>query len=147
LAVSPKVDYVHAKMPSGETLVVAAALASKVLGDEAEITRTVKGSDLLGLRYEPPFAYQKPEGGDHHLVIAGDFVTLDSGTGLVHLAPAFGEDDFRVCKEQGLGFLQLVEPDGTFSPAVTDFAGRFCKEADRDIIRDLKRRGLLFKEE
>ncbi|MEM9863293.1 MAG: class I tRNA ligase family protein, partial [Myxococcota bacterium] len=64
-----------------------------------------------------------------------------------HMAPAFGEDDFRACKAAGLGFLQLVLPDGTFAPEVTDFAGRFCKDADRDIIRHLRKAGLLFKEE
>jgi isoleucyl-tRNA synthetase len=147
LAVSEKVDYAFARMPSGETLIVAEALASKVLGDDAEVVQVKKGGELVGMRYQPPFSYQTPEGGDHHLVVAGDFVTLDSGTGLVHLAPAFGEDDFRVCRELGLGFLQLVEPDGKFAASVTDFAGRFCKDADRDIIRDLKRRGLLLKEE
>jgi isoleucyl-tRNA synthetase len=74
---------------------------------------------------------------------------MDTGSGMVHIAPAFGEDDFRACKQEGLGFLQLVDPNGKFLPEVTDFAGRFCKEADRDILkqppsarRALPRRGL-----
>ena len=82
-----------------------------------------------------------------YVVIAADFVSMDTGSGLVHVAPAFGEDDFRAAKAQNLGFLQLVEPDGKFSAAVTDFAGRFCKDADRDIIRNLRHRGLLYSEE
>src|SRR5690606_16152743 len=73
------------------------------------------------------------------------FVTLDTGTGIVHLAPAFGEDDFRAAREQGLGFLQLIEPDGRFSADAGEFAGRFCKEADSDIVRDLRDRGLLLR--
>ncbi len=110
--------------------------------------------DLVGTAYEPIFTYAKPEPMNPaaskfkaHEVVVGDFVTLDTGSGIVHIAPAFGEDDFRLAKEEGLGFLQLVQPDGTFPPEVTDFAGRFCKEADRDIIRLLRQRGVLFKEE
>jgi isoleucyl-tRNA synthetase len=99
------------------------------------------------MSYEPPFRYAEPEGGPSWQVVAADFVSLASGSGLVHLAPAFGEDDFRVCEEKGMGFLQLLKPDGTFPEEVTDFAGRFCKEADRDIIRNLRARGVLFKEE
>lgn len=147
LAVSAKSDYVKARLPDGEQLIVAEALAPKLFGEEFEIVERFKGRDLVGKRYSAPFSYQAPEGGDYHLIIDADFVTLDGGTGIVHLAPAFGEDDFRVCQEKGLGFLQLIEPDGTFSAAVSDFSGRFCKEADRDIIRDLRARGLLFKEE
>jgi isoleucyl-tRNA synthetase len=117
----------------------------KVLGDAAHtVVARHKGADLVGLRYVPPFSYATPEGGRAHEVVAADFVSLESGSGLVHFAPAFGEDDYRVCQELGLGFLQLLlKPDGTFPPEVTDFAGRFCKEADKDIIRNLKARGLL----
>src|SRR5690606_17027082 len=147
LAVSAKADYVKAKLPEGDFVIVADALAPKLLGEDFEIVERFKGRELVGKRYDAPFSYQAPEGGDSHLIIEADFVTLDGGTGIVHLAPAFGEDDFRVCQEKGLGFLQLVEPDGTFSSVVSDFAGRFCKDADRDIIRNLRNRGLLFKEE
>lgn len=147
LAVSAKADYVKAKLSEGDFVIVADALAPKLLGEDFEIVERFKGRELVGKRYDAPFSYQAPEGGDSHLIIEADFVTLDGGTGIVHLAPAFGEDDFRVCQEKGLGFLQLVEPDGTFSSVVSDFAGRFCKDADRDIIRNLRNRGLLFKEE
>lgn len=149
LAVAADETYVTVKMAeTGEKLVLAEALVGKVLGEqEHEVVETKKGSDWVGTKYRPLFDYATPEGGDSHRVIAADFVTLDSGSGLVHLAPAFGEDDFRVAKEENLGFLQLVAPDGTFVPEVTDFAGRFCKEADRDIIRLLRKRGDLFKDE
>jgi isoleucyl-tRNA synthetase len=119
----------------------------KVLGDDAKVVRTRQGSELVGMSYEPPFRYAEPEGGPAWQVVDADFVSLDSGSGLVHLAPAFGEDDFRICKEKSMGFLQLLKPDGTFPEEVTDFAGRFCKEADRDIIRNLRARQVLFKEE
>jgi len=147
LAVDPKTDYATVELEDGERLIVAAALVGKVLGDEAKVIATRKGAELVGMSYEPPFRYAEPEGGPAWQVVDADFVSLDSGSGLVHLAPAFGEDDFRVCKEKGMGFLQLMKPDGTFPDQVTDFAGRFCKEADRDIIRNLRTRGVLFKEE
>ncbi|HET6414806.1 MAG TPA: isoleucine--tRNA ligase [Polyangiales bacterium] len=147
LAVDAKTDYATVELDDGERLVLAEALVSKVLGDDAKIVATRKGAELVGMRYEPPFRYADPEGGPAWQVVDADFVSLDSGTGLVHLAPAFGEDDFRICKEKGMGFLQLLKPDGTFPEEVTDFAGRFCKDADRDIIRNLRARDVLFKEE
>jgi isoleucyl-tRNA synthetase len=147
LAVSADTDYATVELDDGERVIVAAPLVEKVLGNECKLVAMRKGADLVGMGYEPPFRYAEPEGGPAWQVVAADFVSLDSGSGLVHLAPAFGEDDFRVCKEQGLGFLQLLKPDGTFPETVGDFAGRFCKDADRDIIRNLDARGLLFKEE
>jgi len=147
LAVDAKVDYATVELDDGERLILAAALVGKVLGEDATVIATRKGAELVGMRYEPPFRYAEPAGGPAWQVVDADFVSLDSGSGLVHLAPAFGEDDFRVCKEKGMGFLQLLKPDGTFPDEVTDFAGRFCKEADRDIIRNLNARGVLFKEE
>ena len=88
------------------------------------------GRALVGKTYRPPFSYKVPEGGRAFEVVAANYVTEDTGSGIVHTAPAFGEDDFRVCRENGMGFLQLVKPDGTVTDDVTDFAGRFCKGAD-----------------
>jgi isoleucyl-tRNA synthetase len=147
LAVDAKTDYATVEVEGGERLILAAALVDKVLGDDVNVVASRKGSELVGMSYEPPFRYAEPEGGPAWQVVDADFVSLDSGSGLVHLAPAFGEDDFRVCKQKGMGFLQLLKPDGTFPDEVTDFAGRFCKDADRDIIRNLHARGVLFKEE
>ncbi len=148
LAVAADETYATVQMPDGEHLVLARALVEKVLGEgDHQVVAERTGRELAGTRYEPIFAYARPEGGKAHEVVTADFVTLDTGSGVVHIAPAFGEDDFRLAKEQGLGFLQLVQPDGTFPPEVTDFAGRFCKEADRDIIRLLRQRGVLFRDE
>lgn len=151
LAVDSEVDYVTVSL-EGERLILAEARLQAVLGEQPyEIVERSRGKQWVGKRYEPPFRYASPEGGTPEgrafEVVAADFVALDTGTGMVHLAPAFGEDDFRVCQQIGLGFLQLVQSDGTFPPEVEDFAGRFCKEADRDIIRNLRARELLFKDE
>jgi isoleucyl-tRNA synthetase len=149
LAVHEKFDYatVEVRSESGETerLILAEKLIPKVLGDrEHTVIATRKGRELEGMKYRAPFSYAAPEGGAAHVVVTADYVSLEAGSGIVHTAPAFGEDDFRVAKEKKLGFLQLVRPDGTFDERVTDFAGRFCKEADRDIIRNLRARDLLF---
>lgn len=146
LSVKADLDYVFAKQ-ADETYIVAAPCADAVLGEGAyEVLETVKGSDLEGTAYEPVFNYAVPESGRFHEVICADFVEA-AATGVVHTAPAFGEDDYKAAQTQGIGILQLVGPDGKFLDVVTDFAGRFCKEADRDIIRNLTSRGLLYKEE
>ncbi len=133
---------------SGEVYILAEALLDTVLGEGTyTVEKTTTGAELMGLEYHPLFSYAEPEGGRYHLVISADFVTTSAGTGIVHTAPAFGEDDSKAARTHGVGMLQLVKPDGTFDARVTEFAGRFCKEADRDIIRNLKQRGMLFKEE
>lgn len=147
LTIGAKLDYIYARQ-GDEVFIVAAALADTVLGaDSYTIEKQVKGSDLIGMKYEPVFTYGLPESGRVHEVIPGDFVTTSAGTGVVHTAPAFGEDDDKAAKKHGIGLLCFIHPDGTFVDEATDFAGRFCKEADKDIIRNLKERGLLYKSE
>ncbi len=146
LAVKESATYAFA-LKDGQTYVVAEALLDKVLGEDTyEVVGTKTGAELAGTRYRGVFEYATPESGKFREVITADFVEI-AATGLVHVAPAFGEDDYKAAKDKGIGILQLVKPDGCFTDEVTDFAGRFCKEADRDIIRDLRRRDLLFKEE
>lgn len=94
-----------------------------------KILVSVKGAELVGLRYEQLLPYAQPEEGDAFKVIAGDFVTTDSGTGIVHIAPSFGADDMKVASENGIGALTLVDRQGKFLDAVTDFAGEPVKEA------------------
>ncbi|HZV01729.1 MAG TPA: isoleucine--tRNA ligase, partial [Planctomycetota bacterium] len=120
-----------------------AASYGKELGDAAPLAKK-KGSELLGLRYEPLFTFATLQG-DAHKIIAGDFVSTGDGTGIVHAAPAFGEDDYRVCKENGLAFVQLVKPDGTFTAECGKYAGKWIKDADPEIIRELKERKQVFK--
>ncbi|NJN64753.1 MAG: isoleucine--tRNA ligase [Acidobacteria bacterium] len=150
LAVRADLDYVLARVVrdgAAEQVIIAAALREAVLGGaDVEILATFRGEALVGERYEPLFRYAEPSGGPAHQIIAAAFVGAEQGTGIVHVAPAFGEDDAKACQENGMGFLQLVQPDGTFPPEVSDFAGRFCKEADRDIVRHLRARGLVFHE-
>ncbi len=156
------IEYAVARGADGRVSVLASALVEKVLGEGAEVLRTLPGAELLGLKYDALFQYDLPktiEGGDdsgkHWLVISGDFVDIETGTGIVHIAPAFGEDDYRVCREQGVGFVCFVNPDGTFDARVTDadphdgapFAGQFCKAADKGIIRLLKERGAVVRHE
>lgn len=145
LAVNAHEDYVL-MAHQDEVLILAAALQAQVPGT---VLRTIKGVELQGLHYEPLYRFEglEPSPGKMWTIVTGAHVTLDTGTGIVHTAPAFGEDDFRTMKEQGLGFLQLVGPDGKFIKGTTWLEGRFCKEADKDITRDLKERGLLFKNE
>ena len=160
LAVRPEGKYVRVEVPTdgggSEILVMAADLVSRVLTEKVEpvsVSEPFAGSELVGRRYQQLLPYKDPEDGESFVIIAADFVTVDAtadegvGTGIVHIAPAFGEDDYRVAKEKGLGFLQLVDEQGCMTREVTDVAGVFCKEADRQLIRRLRADDLLYREE
>lgn len=165
-AVGPDIEYAIVRVPTAdnetEFAILAHAVASRYFGEEPEIRDTLPGSALVGLTYEPIFRYDEPvhmETGApsdlHWTTIAGDFVDIETGSGIVHLAPAFGEDDYRICREDGIGFLCFVNPDGTFDERVIDvdpydqtpIAGQFCKAADKAIIRLLKERGNLLRQD
>ncbi len=155
VAVNPKVTYVRARL-GDETLIVAKDLAEKVLGEDAEILEEVSGESLVGRQYNGPvFDLSDVEPGGFP-VIAGDFVTTEDGTGLVHIAPPFGEDDYRVGAENDLfdptvasTLYNPVRPDGKFDDRVIGFAGEFVKGSDttRRLITQLEDRGLLFREQ
>jgi isoleucyl-tRNA synthetase len=155
VAVAPGVTYVKAQV-EGEVLILAEPLAERVLGEGVKILERLPGSELVGRRYEGPvFALADRESGGFP-VLAGDFVTTDDGTGLVHIAPAFGEDDYAVAAENGIfdptehGTLyNPVGLDGRFDERVTGFEGKFVKgpEVTAALIDDLRRRGLLFREQ
>ena len=147
LAVAPDVDYVRARVGE-ETLIVAAALADPVLGEgEYEVEERVKGSDLAGTAYEPPFPWISDYGERGHTVLEADFVTTEDGTGIVHTAIAFGEDDFRLGEQYGLKIQNPVREDGTFDERVVGFAGLWVKDADPRIVDALRESGRLFREE
>ena len=106
-------------------------LADYVAGDKNipfEVIGSFKGSDLEGVSYEQLLPYAQPEDGDAFRVLIGDFVTTEDGTGIVHLAPSFGADDNRVAKQNGIGSLTLVDTQGRFVDAVSDFAGMYVKD-------------------
>jgi len=143
-----KKDYDYARVKVGEeTLIMAAKLVKQVMGKVPhEIVETFKGQTLLGMEYEPLYDFAQPNKKAHYVVEA-DFVTLDSGTGIVHCAPAFGADDYAVGVKNDLPVIQLVDSQGKFKPEVTPWAGMFIKAADPKIIEDLKKRGLLLRRE
>ena len=149
LCVNEKEDYLWFSL-RGETFVMAQALVESVFGaeDAAAITRikTVKGRELAGIEYEPLYPPQKQPLEKGWYVVTDDYVTLTDGTGIVHNAPAFGEDDARVGRVHGLPFLQPVDVKGEFV-AGTPWAGKFVKDADPLIMEDLASRGLLLKKE
>jgi isoleucyl-tRNA synthetase len=152
VAVDPELTYVRAKTGALERpVVLAEALIGRVLGDpdSVRILDRFPGAALDGVRYEPPFAYIKAEeyGERGHTVLLGDFVTADDGTGLVHTAIAFGEDDFRLGAQYGLKVVNPVRLDGTYDERIRGFEGRFVKDADPDLVADLERRGRLLRVE
>src|SRR5690606_8893491 len=105
-----------------------------------------KGTDLAGVTYQPLFPYfAKRE--NCFQVLTGDFVTTSDGTGIVHLAPAYGEDDFAVCRDAGIELVDPLDTEAQFTSLCPDYEGQFCKDADKQIIADLKADGRLIKQE
>ncbi|MCH7549922.1 MAG: isoleucine--tRNA ligase, partial [Candidatus Krumholzibacteriota bacterium] len=144
LAVGP--DHKYARVRHGDdTLILAEALLGALDG-EYEVVDTIRGDALVGVEYEPLFEYYRDAEGAFR-VVPGDFVSLEDGTGVVHIAPAFGEDDYRLHKEHGLPLIQAVTPSGTFVPEVSDWAGQFIKDADPSIIKKLRSDDKLYKSE
>ncbi|HEX8742682.1 MAG TPA: isoleucine--tRNA ligase [Thermoleophilaceae bacterium] len=146
LAVAPDVTYVRARV-GGESLIVAEPLLERVLGEEAAVEERMSGSELAGLSYEPPFPWISDYGEKGHTVLEADFVTTEDGTGIVHTAIAFGEDDFQLGQRYGLKVQNPVNLDGTFDERVEAFAGRFVKDADPEIVEALRSSGRLFRDE
>ena len=154
-AVRPDVDYAVVR-DGEERLIVAAALVAALaekVGRELPVERTLPGRELVGRRYLPPFDWfaSRQAGLDFWRVVGADFVELDAGTGVVHIAPAFGEVDFELLRREQsehpeLPLLCAVKPDGGFDPefAPEHYAGRWVKECDRDLSRELKERRLLW---
>ncbi|ONI38556.1 isoleucine--tRNA ligase [Candidatus Epulonipiscium fishelsonii] len=145
LCVNPTASYVKAKL-GDEFYILAESLVPSVLGEEAKIVKTYIGKDLVKTKYKPLFDFATlKEDEEAWFVVADDYVTLSDGTGVVHIAPAFGEDDARIGREYGLPFIQLVNEQGFFTPEVTPWQDVFVKDADKLIIRWLKRDNALFK--
>lgn len=150
IAVGGDLDYVKVRRrlhgDHHEDLILAEALLQKVFGDEkVEIVTRYKGRDLKGLQYTPLYQFLPLEKPAHRVILA-DYVTVEDGTGMVHIAPAFGADDMRVSNENDLPFLMTVGSDGAFLKEVEPWAGIFVKDADPQITQNLIDRGLLFKQ-
>lgn len=144
LAVGPDIDYVKIKT-EGKVLILAKDRLSVIDGDY-EIIEELKGRDLSGIEYEQLFDYCDVDRKAFY-VIEADFVSTEDGSGIVHIAPAFGADDYEVSKKYNLPMLQPVTRSGVFTDEVTDFAGQFVKDADNGIILKLKKEGKLYKKE
>ncbi len=151
LAIGANIDYVYVEGPAvegekGEQLILAQSTMEQALDhpEQYKIVKRVKGKDLLGLRYNPLYTFL-PVDKDYAYIVAGDFVSTEDGTGIVHIAPAFGVDDLEVGKKHNLPILRTVSSEGTFIDAVTEFHGMWVKDADPEITRDLKKRGLLYR--
>ncbi len=153
VAINPEVTYARVEL-DGETLILAEPLVEKVIGEGTQIAGRVEAGELAGRRYDGPIYGLSDGGSGRFEVITGDFVTTDDGTGLVHIAPAYGEDDYRAAVENGLydpvaGDAPLYNPvglDGKFTDQVTGFNGDFVKDerVTERLIEDLESRGLLF---
>jgi isoleucyl-tRNA synthetase len=143
VAVGEQIRYVLARKAGDDyPVVLAADLVEVALGADAEILRDVAVDDLVGLHYRGPFDYLEVDA-DWRYVTVADFVTTTDGTGIVHMAPAFGEDDMAVARANDLPVVNPVDLEGRFDERVTDFAGQFVKAADPAIIEHLRERGLL----
>ncbi len=154
LCVNKKYDYVEVKVNNGteeepkfENCILAKELVSKVIGEkEFEIVSEFKGQELLGTKYERLIPFGEVEGKAFE-VVHGDFVTLEDGTGIVHLAPAYGDDDNLTCKKNGITFINLVDKAGKFVEEVTPWAGRMVRDCNEDICKWLKEENKLFSKE
>ncbi len=145
ICVNPNLTYVKAES-KGYKFILAESLLTKVLGDDAKVLEKYQGSDLVGIKYEQLMPFVKVEGKCHE-VIADNYVTADDGTGVVHIAPAYGADDNRVCNDYGIGFVNPVGLDGCYNEG--PWKGRLVTdpELEIDIIKWLKENDKLFKKE
>ena len=152
LAVHPDLSYVEAKRRDRDepSLILAEARLAGVFGADWEkrweVVARFTGRDMLGWRYRRPFDWLEfPAGAAHEIVVAGDFVSAEDGSGIVHMAPAFGADDYAAGQKYGLAFLQPVNARGEFPPDLPIAGGKFVKAADPLLIEELKRLGVLWK--
>ena len=144
LAVGPDVDYV--KIKHRDRKIILARERLSIIEGEYEIIQQMKGVELEEIEYEQLLPYVTPDKKAFYVTL-GNFVSTADGSGIVHIAPAFGQDDYELSKKYNLPMLQPVTRGGLFTDDVTDFAGKFVKEADNDIIFKLKKEGKLFKKE
>ncbi|MFW5698260.1 MAG: isoleucine--tRNA ligase [Planctomycetota bacterium] len=143
LCVGAEIDYVAVRDGDAVYVLAEARIANhyKKPGDELEVLARFTGADMVGWTYEPLFDYFADR--DAFRVVADDYVTTSEGTGIVHQAPAYGEDDYRICMREGLPLVDPLDAECRFTAPVEDYAGLFCKDADKALIRRLKDEGKL----
>jgi isoleucyl-tRNA synthetase len=142
LAVGPEIQYV--KVQNGERRIILAEARLEVLEGEYQVLEKLRSADLVGKRYKSLYQYLVPKE-PAFFVVEADFVSVDDGTGIVHTAAAYGEDDLKLAQEKGIPVRHVVDLNGRFFPEVEKFAGMFVKDADVPIMVDLDQRGLLYK--
>ncbi|MEO6714651.1 MAG: isoleucine--tRNA ligase [Mycobacteriales bacterium] len=144
VAVHPRVQYAVVRAATGDVLVVAEPLLAKAVGDDAEVLRTLTGAELVGTTYTAPFSLV-PVDGRAHYVVAAEYVTTEDGSGLVHIAPAFGAEDREIGRLHDLPLVNPIDPQGKFAPSVPLVGGVFFKDADAALQQDLHDRGLMWR--
>ena len=144
LAMNPSLKYVRVKQ-ADQVYILAKSLVSKVFTESVEVLSEHDGQEFAGVSYQPPFSYVNVDHG--HVVVMADYVTENSGTGIVHIAPAYGEDDYKTVQQHGLSFVNVVDLKGCYTEAVPELVGRFVKDCDVDIIKMLAKKELLFSKE
>ncbi|MEG1808431.1 MAG: isoleucine--tRNA ligase [Oscillospiraceae bacterium] len=142
LCVHPQKRYCRVKADDGTIYYMAESLVGKVLGEDVQVLETMEGRSLEFREYEPLFDFVHPKEKCYY-VVCDNYVSMDEGTGIVHIAPAFGEEDSRIGRLYKLPFVQLVDEKGAMTDE-TPWAGMFCKDADKEVFKNLKERGLLF---
>jgi len=145
ICAGPDIDYVAVRdAESGEVYVLAEARLDTYYRkpEQYEILKNLKGSELAGVMYEPLFDFFA-DNPNSFCVLVDEFVSTEDGSGIVHMAPAYGEDDYRICSAAGIPLVEPLDVDCKFTDQVPDYAGQFCKDADKQIIKDLKTAGKL----
>jgi isoleucyl-tRNA synthetase len=146
VAVRADLDYVVVRLPDGGEAIVAEASRSRFVPEEAPVLERVRGSALVGTRYRPPFDDAGPAP-SRYRIVADDFVTVEEGTGVVHVAPSFGPDDYRVGEREKVGVFDPLDDRGQFTDKVPRVAGKSFKAANPVLLEDLRDRGLLYRSE
>jgi isoleucyl-tRNA synthetase len=149
LVVNPKLNYVLIRVKDSESpthFILAEGLVESVIKEEYEILKHIQGIDLVGKTYRPIFDYalRKFDKSEAWRVVAADFVTIEDGTGIVHAAPAFGADDYDTANREGVPMFNPIDRDGCFDDSITEFAGLWFKDADKEVIKVMKQCGDLY---
>ncbi|MFJ5566221.1 isoleucine--tRNA ligase [Lysinibacillus xylanilyticus] len=144
LAMNPTLMYVRVKQHD-KVYILAKSLVNKVFADSVEVLSEHEGREFEGVSYTPPFSYVTVDKG--HVVVLADYVTEHSGTGIVHIAPAYGEDDYKTVQQNGLSFVNVVDLKGCYTEEVPELNGKFVKDCDVEIIKMLAKKELLFDKE